>query len=105
LVVANEVFRACDTIGYPECTINLAHGVVYLAQAPKDRSAYNGLRAAQADVKNQGNLPIPLNLRNAPTNLMKDLNYGKGYEMYPDKSKSLLPNKLKRKKYYYPKKK
>src|SRR4030043_2488774 len=50
LVVANEVFRALETIGYPECAINLAHGVVYLAKAPKDRSAYNGLRAAQKDV-------------------------------------------------------
>ncbi|TSC53538.1 MAG: putative ATPase [Microgenomates group bacterium LiPW_16] len=78
LVVANEVFKACETIGYPECAINLAHGTVYLAKAPKDRSAYNGLREAQEDVKKHGNLPIPLNLRNAPTKLMKDLNYGKG---------------------------
>jgi putative ATPase len=97
LVVANEVFRACQTIGYPECAINLAHGVVYLARAKKDRSAYNALRAAQKDVKTHGNLPIPLNLRNAPTGLMKDLGYGKGYEMYA--KKSLLPDKLKGKKY------
>lgn len=100
LVVANEVFQACDTIGYPECAINLAHGVVYLASAPKDRGSYNGLRAAQKDVKDYGNLPIPMNLRNAPTKLMKKVGYGKDYKMYPDKDKSLLPNKLKNKKYY-----
>jgi len=100
LVVANEVFKACETIGYPECAINLAHGVVYLSRAPKNRSAYNGLRAAQEDVKKHGNLPIPLNLRNPVTKLMKDLDYGKDYEKYPDKSKNLLPEKLKGKKYY-----
>lgn len=99
LVVANEVFRACETIGYPECAINLAHGVVYLAQAKKDRSAYNGLKAAQEDVKKHGNLPIPLNLRNPVTKLMKEVGYGQGYEKYPDKTKSLLPEKLKNKKY------
>lgn len=100
LVVANEVFRACETIGYPECAINLAHGVVYLAKAPKDRSSYDALKAAQADVKKYGNLSIPMHLRNAPTKLMKKIGYGRGYEQYPDKSKSLLPNKLKGKKYY-----
>jgi len=99
LVVANEVFRAVETIGYPECAINLAHGVVYLATAKKDRRAYDALRAAQADIKQYGNLPIPLEIRNAPTKLMKDLDYGKGYEMYP-KDKSLLPEKLKKKKYF-----
>lgn len=98
LVVANEVFRAVETIGYPECAINLAHGVVYLATAKKDRRAYDALRAAQRDIKDTGNLPIPLELRNAPTKLMKDVGYGKGYEMYPE-GKSLLPQKLKGKKY------
>jgi putative ATPase len=98
LVVANEVFRACETIGYPECAINLAHGVVYLASAPKDRRAYDGLRAAQADVQQFGNLPIPMNLRNAPTKLMKNVGYGKGYEMYTDGD--LLPEKLKGNKYF-----
>ncbi len=100
LVVANEVFRACETIGYPECAINLAHGVVYLSKAPKNRSAYNGLRAAQEDVRKFGNLPIPLNLRNPVTKLMKDLGYGEGYEKYPEKKQSLLPEKLKGKKYF-----
>ncbi len=100
LVVANEVFRACETIGYPECQENLAHGVVYLALAKKDRSAYDAYFRALDDVKKHGNLPIPLNLRNAPTKLMRQLGYGKGYEKYPDKTKSLLPEKLKNRRYY-----
>lgn len=98
LLLANQVFRAVETIGYPECAINLVHGVVYLAKSPKDRSAYDALRSAQADVKSFGNLPIPLNLRNAETKLMEDLGYGKGYEMYT--KESLLPEKLKGKKYF-----
>jgi putative ATPase len=99
LVVANEVFRTVEILGYPECSITLAHGVVYLATAKKDRRAYDALRAAQKDVKNFGNLPIPLVLRNAPTKLMKDEGYGEGYEMYP-KGKSFLPEKLAGKKYF-----
>jgi putative ATPase len=98
LVVANEVFRACETIGYPECQINLAHGTVYLAGAKKDRAAYEAYFKALDDVKEFGNLPIPKNLRNAPTKLMKELGYGEGYEKYTDKS--LLPDKIKRKQYY-----
>ncbi len=97
LVVANAVFRVCETIGYPECAINLAHGVTYLAQAKKDRSAYNALRAAQADVQQFGNLPIPKKIRNPVTKLMKDLEYGKEYETYD--TNSYLPDKLKKKKY------
>ena len=98
LVVANAVFRACETIGYPECAINLAHGVAYLAKAQKDRSAYDALRAAQADIKAFGNLPVPKKIRNAPTKLMKELDYHKGYEMYD--TESYLPDKLKKKKYF-----
>ena len=98
LVVANAVFRACETIGYPECAISLAHGVAYLAQAKKDRSAYDALRAVQADVRTHGNLPVPKKIRNAPTKLLKELDYGKGYEMYAD-VESYLPDKLKKKKY------
>jgi len=97
LVVANEVFRACEVIGYPECAINLSHGVAYLAQAKKDRRAHDALRSAQVDIQRYGNLPIPLHIRNAPTKLMKEEGYGKGYEMY-DKE-SYLPEKLKKKKY------
>ncbi|OGN04340.1 MAG: AAA family ATPase [Candidatus Yanofskybacteria bacterium RIFCSPHIGHO2_02_FULL_44_12b] len=97
LVVANEVFRAVEIIGLPEAQINLAHGTVYLANANKDRSSYEAYFKALDDVKKYGNLPIPLKIRNAPTNLMKDLNYGKGYEQYT--SDDFLPEKIKGKKY------
>lgn len=97
LVVANAVFRACETIGYPECAINLAHGVAYLAGCKKSRASYDAYMEAAADVKAHGNLPIPLKVRNAPTKLMKHLKYGKGYEMYD--TESYLPEKLKKKKY------
>jgi len=98
LVVANDVFRACETIGLPECQENLAHGVVYLSLAKKNRSAYDAYMAALEDVKKYGNLTIPLNLRNPVTKLMKNLGYGAGYEKYPQTS--LLPDKLKGRKYY-----
>lgn len=98
LVVANTVFDACNKIGYPECQENLAHGVVYLCLAKKDRSAYNAYMAALDDVNKYGNLPIPLMIRNAPTKLMKELGYGKGYIAYT--KDSLLPDTLKGKKYY-----
>jgi putative ATPase len=98
LVVANEVFKACETIGYPECAINLAHGVTYLAKAKKDRSAYDAYFKAVDDVKQYGNLPVPLKIRNPVTKLMKELKYGEGYEPYTEES--LLPEKLKEKKYY-----
>ncbi len=97
LVVANAVFRAVETIGLPECAINLAHGVAYLCQCKKDRSAYNAYFAAAEDVKKHGNLPVPMKIRNAPTKLMKELGYGKGYEKYT--SDDLLPEELKGKKY------
>lgn len=97
LVVANEVFRAVETIGLPEAAINLAHGVAYLANSKKDRSAYDALNMAKEDVKKFGNLPIPMILRNAPTKLMKEVGYGKGYDKYT--KEDLLPDKLKKKKY------
>ncbi|MFH1244352.1 MAG: replication-associated recombination protein A [bacterium] len=100
LVVANAVFRAVETIGYPECGINLAHGVVYLCQCQKNRSAYDAFRSAQEDVVTYGNLEIPLKIRNAPTKLMKDLDYSKGYSRYDEDS--YLPDKLKNKKYFTP---
>jgi putative ATPase len=105
LVVANEVFRAVETIGYPECAINLAHGTVYLALAKKSRSAIDAYARAKEDVLNFPNEPIPLHLRNAPTKLMKELGYAKGYHwnegnVGPDKDLSFLPEKLKGKKYY-----
>ena len=98
LVVANEVFRACETIGYPECQENLAAGTVYLALAKKDRSAYEAYMKALDDVKKHGNLPVPLKIRNPVTKLMKDVGYGEGYEKY-DKD-SYLPEKIKGVKYY-----
>jgi putative ATPase len=97
LVITNEVFRAVETIGYPECGINLAQGVTYLAKAEKDRSSNDAYHAALADAKNLGNLAIPMNLRNAPTKLMKDVGYGKDYEMYSEED--YLPEELKGKKY------
>jgi len=97
LVVANAVFQAVDTIGMPECAENLAHGVVYLAQAKKDRRAYDAYLLAMEDAKKYGNLPVPMSIRNAPTKLMKELGYGKNYEKYT--KASLMPEKLKNKKY------
>jgi putative ATPase len=102
LVVANAVFEAVHSIGYPEAQINLAHGAAYLAQAQKNRSSYDAYFLALADVQKLGNLPIPLELRNAPTKLMKNLDYGKGYQMYPDKNKKLLPEKIQHKRYFSP---
>ncbi len=98
LVVANEVFRAVETVGLPEAAINLAHGTVYLASAPKSKASYEGLMLALADVRQYGNLPIPKKILNAPTKLMKNLGYGKDYEKYDNKD--LLPEKLKNKRYY-----
>lgn len=98
LVVANGVFEAVEKIGLPECGINLAHGVVYLSTCKKDRSGYEAYLAAMDDVKKHGNLPVPLKIRNAPTKLMKELDYGKGYEKYT--KEDLLPEKLKGKIYY-----
>ncbi len=97
LVVANAVFRACEVIGYPECQINLAHGVAYLAESKKSRESHDAYFEALEDVKKFGNLPIPLHIRNAPTKLMKDIGYGKGYKKYD--AESYLPEKLKGKKY------
>ncbi len=99
LVVANAVFRAVETIGYPECSINLAHGVVYLSECKKDRRAYNGLRAAQSEVNKSGNIPVPTKLRNASTKLMKDLGYGKGLNNKYTKD-DLLPEELKGSKFF-----
>ncbi len=98
LVVANAVFRAVETIGYPECTLNLAHGVAYLANAAKDRSATSAIGAAMDDAKKFGNLPVPMKIRNAPTKLMKDLGYGKDEGNDPEGD--LLPEKLRGKKYF-----
>lgn len=97
LVVANAVFRAVETVGLPECRINLAHGASYLSLAPKERSSYDGIQEALADAEKYGNLQIPLKIRNPVTKLMEKLDYGKGYEQYT--KEDLLPEKLKGKKY------
>ncbi len=98
LVVANSVFRAIETIGLPECIHNLAHGVAFLANAAKDRSATNAIGSAMEDVKKFGNLPVPMKIRNAPTKLMKDIGYGKDEGNDPDGD--LLPVKLRGRKYF-----
>ncbi len=98
LVVANEVFKAVEVIGLPECRINLAHGVAYLALAKKNRSAYDAIGEALGDVEKYGNLSIPMKLRNAQTKLMKEMGYGKDYDMY--NMKDLMPDKLKGRKYF-----
>ena len=92
LVVADAVFRAVQLIGLPEAAISLAHGTAFLSQSKKDRRAYDALRAAQVTVRQTGNLSVPMNLRNAPTGLMKELGYGEGYEMYTEGD--LLPKSL-----------
>jgi putative ATPase len=104
LVVANAVFAAVEVIGLPEAQINLAHGAAYLALAAKNRDSYEAYFEALDDVHKLGNLAIPLKIRNAPTRLMKDLGYHKGYKKYD--TDSYLPEKLKDKAYLkYPKKK
>jgi len=80
LIVANNCFQAVNVIGNPEARIILSETAVYLAVSPKSNSTYLAINEAIAKVKQTGNLPVPLHLRNAPTKLMKDLNYGKDYD-------------------------
>lgn len=80
LLLANSCFDAVSKIGYPECSIVLSHTVVYLATSVKSNASYMALIKAQKLVRETGYLPVPLHLRNAPTKLMKDLNYGKNYQ-------------------------
>jgi putative ATPase len=110
LVVANAVAQAVEFVGLPECRLNLAQGVTYLATCPKDNAAYQGLIEATKDAEDHGNLPVPLHLRNAPTSLMRDLGYGKGYRYVHEDPQARteqghLPEKLGKKKYYRPKRK
>lgn len=97
LVVANAVFQAVETIGMPECVHNLAHGVAFLANAAKDRSSTNAIGKAIEDAKKFGNLPVPMEIRNAPTKLMKELGYGKKSDGDSD---DLLPKKLSGRRYF-----
>jgi putative ATPase len=98
LMIAQDVFRAVEIIGLPECGINLAHGVVYLSKAKKSRHVYDAYMSSLHDAKQYGNLAIPLSLRNAETKLMKEFGYGEGYEMYG--TEGFLPNELDGTTYY-----
>ncbi len=105
LIQANACFEAIDKIGMPEAQLILAHGVIYLASAKKSRAVPNALGKAKEAVYQYPSEPIPLHLRNAPTKLMKDLDYAKGYKwsegyVGPTESQSFLPEKLKNKKFY-----
>lgn len=104
LILANSVYESCQKVGMPECEIFLIQLAIYLAKAPKDNSAYIAEIKIKEDIEEYGNLPVPMHIRNAPTKLMKDLGYGKGYEYDHDlpNKKSIqqcLPDKLKGRKY------
>ncbi len=96
-------YQGCHFLGMPECDIILAQCVVYLAKSKKSVEIYQAYDKVKEDVKNTMDEPVPLHLRNAPTKLMKDLNYGKGYKYSPDydwkEDQDYLPEKLKGKKY------
>jgi putative ATPase len=80
LLLANATFEAVNKIGYPEARIILSQCAVYLATSAKSNASYMAIESALGAVRNQGDLPVPLHIRNAPTKLMKNLNYGKGYQ-------------------------
>ena len=107
LLLANAAFDAVMKIGWPEGRIPLAEATVYLATSPKSNSSYLGIGAAQSEVRNSGNQPVPLHLRNAPTGLMKELGYGKGYKYAHDYEnhfvdQQFLPDELKDVRFWYP---
>lgn len=107
LVVANNCFQAINVIGNPEARILLSETAIYLAVSPKSNSAYMAINEAMAFVKKTGNLPVPLHLRNAPTKLMKDLDYGKEYKYahsYEGNfvNQDFLPEEIKGAKFYEP---
>jgi putative ATPase len=80
MIMANNCFQAVNVIGYPEADLVLAQTVVYLATSPKSNASYMAIRAAQQLVREKGDLPVPMHLRNAPTKFMKKEGYGKGYQ-------------------------
>ena len=84
LVLANSTFQAVTSVGYPEGRILLSECVIYLATSPKSNTAYKAINEAQEKVRQTGNLPIPLHLRNAPTKLMKEIGYGEDYKYAHD---------------------
>ncbi|MCG8796528.1 replication-associated recombination protein A [Tenacibaculum finnmarkense] len=106
-IMANNTFQAVSVIGYPESRIILSQCAIYLANSPKSNASYMAIGEAQNLVKTTGDLPIPLHLRNAPTKLMKDLNYGKDYAYSHNYSgnfvsQEFLPEQIKNTKLYEP---
>ncbi len=107
LVIANSTFQAVTTIGYPEARILLSECAIYLATSPKSNSSYMAIKNAQQAVKEHGDLPVPFELRNAPTQLMKDLGYGKDYKYAHDYDQNFveaefLPDSIAGSVYYTP---
>jgi putative ATPase len=107
LVLANACFDAVNKIGYPEGRIILSQCATYLAASPKSNASYMAIETALGEVRRQGDLPVPLHIRNSPTRLMKDLGYSKGYLYAHDHEKNFapqeyLPDQLAGKKFYDP---
>ena len=107
LQIALAVQQAVHFVGLPEGCINLAQGVTYLATAPKSNASYAGINAAQQEVRNSGALPVPLHIRNAPTRLMKELDYGKDYQYAHSAADGIvthshLPDQLVGRQFYQP---
>ena len=107
LPLAVAAYEACHFLGMPECNVNLSHAVIYLAMAPKSNAAYVAYEEAKADAQNMLAEPVPLNIRNAPTNLMKQLHYGEGYVYAHDTEEKMarmqcLPDSLLGRTYYRP---
>ncbi len=105
LLLANVVFETCQKLGMPECDTALIQLAEYLANSPKNNSAYIASQMAKQDAREYGNLPVPLHIRNAPTKLMKNLGYGKGYEYDHDlpskkSDQQVMPDRLKNRKYF-----
>ncbi|MFC1640944.1 hypothetical protein ACFL2D_02760 [Patescibacteria group bacterium] len=102
---AVAAYQACHFLGMPECDVNLAQAVVYMAKSKKSNSLYEAYGKVKKDVRDKPNEPVPLHIRNAPTDLMKDLNYGKDYKYTPhyddpkDAEQDYLPTNLKNRKY------
>ncbi len=107
LEIAVAVFQACRLIGMPECTVHLTEAVVYMSLAPKSNALYTAYGSAKRDAVNMLAEPVPLVIRNAPTKLMKELEYGKGYQYAHDTADKLtdmqcLPDSLLGREYYRP---
>lgn len=107
LLLATSCFQAVTMIGYPECDLILSQTAIYLATSPKSNASYKAIRAAQSVIRQTGDLPVPLHIRNAPTKLMKDLNYGKDYQYAHEfegnfVEMEFLPEKIKGTKFYDP---